>query len=174
MNKYHVQHKDIKESKQYGVINYKNCVKEVLEAIFTAQMKAEQKYKYLSENQTKLKKNTIPFTLYCKDCTPFKATGITSFKDSHSNNKQFICFTTFIFKIKELDDNCAVLELLTFKSEKKPLGNTCSKCDKDNACSPSCQVDFEAENDLAKTGIYVNVDLSFFSGISILPAVALY
>jgi hypothetical protein len=191
MNEFQVHHKDRhkilechKDNKKDGCTEGKNCVKEVLEAILTVQKKAKKKYGYDTSvyqtndeqlgKHTKLKKNTIPFILYCKDCSPFRATGISMFHDSHSKKKQFICFTTFIFKIKELDNNCAVLELLTFKSEKKPHGNSCSKCDKDNACSPCCQVDFEEENDLSKTGIFVNVDLSCFCGISILPAVSLF
>lgn len=152
------------------------CVKEILEAILEAQRKAEkvddckisckESIKELLGECKKPKKNTIPFILYCGDCEPFKATGVTTFT-SPSKCKKFACITSFIFRIKDIDHKCAVLELLAFKPEKKKE-NHCEEL-----CSPCCQIDCENVDDLMRTGICITVDLSCFCAITCLPAVCL-
>jgi spore coat protein Z len=159
--------------------HHDGCVEEVLEAILKAQRKAENddkcdtsckdSIKELLGESKKWTKNTIPFLLYC-DCKPFKASGATTYLDHHKK-KKFICVSTFIFRIKDIKHECAVLELLTFKSDKKcEKDKTCSDQD---LCSPCCQIDHKDVDDLVKTGICINVDLSCFCAVSCLPAVHL-
>lgn len=152
------------------------CVAEVLEAIHEAQKKVKkddeckvsckESIKELLGEKKKPSKNTIPFILYCGDCEPFKATGVTTVCH-HSKEKKFACITSFIFKIKDFDGKCAVLELLTFKPSKSkdPF--------KKSICSPCGQIDCENVSDLVKTGICINVDLSCFCAVTCLPAVRL-
>lgn len=159
---------------------YENCVEEVLEAIFKAQKKAglddecrsscRESIDDLMGGHKKPKKNTIPFLLYCGSCEPFKATGVTTFTH-HSKEKKFACITSFIFRIKEFDGKCAVLELLTFKqckSSKDPF-----KSHTKDFCSPCSQIDCENVEDLISTGICINVDLSCFCAVTCLPAIRL-
>ncbi|AIE59848.1 CotY/CotZ family spore coat protein [Bacillus methanolicus] len=178
-------HKDPKDQKDHN--KNRNCVKETLKQILKAQNKAKEKDdcckisckhsidELLGKSCTKTKKNTIPFILYCKgDCDPFKATGITAIsREHHSKKKKFVCFETFIFRIKDLDDKCAVLELLVFKFEKKDHKVSCTNCKADHVSSPCCQVDWEDVDDLVKTGVCINVDLSCFCAITCLPAVSI-
>ena len=150
----------------------KVCVEEVLEAILKAQKKVEDDHKECSscedsikellEEHKKPKKNTIPFILYC-GCEPFKATGVTTYPGG-PKDKKFACITSFIFKIKDLKGQCAELELLTFKPKKDDHKKSDSPCD---------QIDHEKVEDLVRTGICINVDLSCFCGVTCLPAVRL-
>ena len=150
----------------------KVCVEEVLEAILKAQKKVEDDHKECSscedsikellEEHKKTKKNTIPFILYC-GCEPFKATGVTTYPGG-PKDKKFACITSFIFKIKDLKGQCAELELLTFKPKKDDHKKSDSPCD---------QIDHEKVEDLVRTGICINVDLSCFCGVTCLPAVRL-
>lgn len=158
--------------------HHKTCVREVLAAILKAQKKAEhedecktscnESIKELLGEHKKPKKNTIPFILYNEDAEPFKGTGVTTFHDS--KHKKFACITSFIFRIKQLDGKCAVIELLTFKHSK------CSHdpnqdCRKKN--TPCGQIDDKNVDDLIKTGICITVDLSCFCAVTCLPAVRL-
>ncbi|GLB60638.1 CotY/CotZ family spore coat protein [Cytobacillus sp. NCCP-133] len=167
------------EKKDHGNF-HESCVGEVLEAIHKAQkrVKKENDCKTSCKDSIdeilggskKPKKNIIPFILYCGDCEPFKATGVTTFTH-HSKEKKFACITSFIFMIKEFDGKCAVLELLTFKqckSSKDPFKNTLK-----DFCSPCAQVDYENVEDLIRTGICINVDHSCFCAVTCLPAVRL-
>ncbi|MBY6053348.1 CotY/CotZ family spore coat protein [Cytobacillus firmus] len=157
-----------------------HCVEEVLKAIDKAQKRAGSKDECrnscresiddLLNGQKKPKKNTIPFLLYCESCEPFKATGVTVFSH-HSKEKKFACITSFIFRIKEFDGKCAVLELLTFKQCKKSKDPFKSHT-KDH-CSPCSQIDSESVENLFPTGICINVDLSCFCAVTCLPAVRL-
>lgn len=160
--------------------SHESCVEEVLEAIFTAQKKVEKADKcknscdasireLLGETK-KARKNTIPFILYCGGCEPFKASGVTTISH-HSNKKKFVCITSFIFRIEEIKDHCAVLELLTFTSDKKCEKDCHMKCNGNDVCTPCCQIDDEDVDDLIKTGICLNVDLSCFCAVTCLPAV---
>ncbi|WP_368086652.1 CotY/CotZ family spore coat protein [Bacillus sp. cl95] len=119
----------------------------------------------------KPKKNTIPFILYCGDCEPFKATGVTTYS-SYSKKEKFACITSFIFRIKAIENNCAVLELLKIKSEKEHSSDS-KNCKSKDVCSPCCQIDGKDVDDLEKTGICITVDLSCFCAITCLPAVCL-
>ncbi len=150
------------------------CVEEILEAILKAERKVEVDHKkkcssckesiedLLEEERKKPKKNTIPFILYC-GCEPFKATGVTTCPGG-PKDKRFACITSFIFKIKDLKGQCAELELLAFKSKKDGDKKLCSPCD---------QINYECVEDLVRTGICINVDLSCFCGVTCLPAVRL-
>lgn len=157
------------------------CVEEVLEAILRAQRKVKREDEChtsckesiddLLGKSKKSKKNTIPFILFCGDCEPFKATGVTTVL-CHSKKKKFVCKTSFIFRIKDLKNHCAVLELLTFKNKKDFSSDPYKKGDKIFS-SPCCQIDHENVDDLVKTGICINVDLSCICAITCLPAVCL-
>ncbi|WML50090.1 CotY/CotZ family spore coat protein [Neobacillus sp. PS3-34] len=125
-----------------------------------------------SKKSKKPKKNTIPFILYCGDCEPFKATGVTTFS-CHSKKEKFACITSFIFRIKDIDNNCAVLELLKIKSEKDHSSDTDKNCKSKDVCSPCCQINSKDVDDLEKTGICITVDLTCFCAITCLPAVRL-
>ncbi|WP_226584254.1 CotY/CotZ family spore coat protein [Halobacillus litoralis] len=157
--------------------HYKNCVKDVLEAILYAQNKAEDGCCKSSCKQSiddllgekKVCKNTIPFLLYC-GCDPFKGTGVTTYS-CHPKKEKLKCIHTHVFKIKELEKDCAVLELLFFKSDLKDAGKRKHGYSKNDACS---QVDDKDLDDLVGTGICMTVDLSCFCGITCLPAVRLH
>ncbi|PKG22803.1 CotY/CotZ family spore coat protein, partial [Niallia nealsonii] len=162
--------------------HYTNCVGEVLAAILAAEKKVQKKeeclisckqsiQELLEEKKSPLK-NTIPFIVYSKDCQPFKATGVTTYT-SHSKEEKFICVTSYLFKIKELDKKCAVLELLAFKPKKKCCCRSHAK-QEGNGDKPICsQVNHKNVHDLVKTGICINVNISSFSAITCLPAVYL-
>lgn len=149
------------------------CVEEILEAILNAQRKVEKEHEMKCssceesfeeqlEEHKKFKKNTIPFILYC-GCEPFKAEGVATYPVG-LKDKKFVCITSFVFKIRDLKGNCAELELLKFKPKR-------DRCD--NFKSPCEQINHQSVNDLVKTGICINVDLSCFCGVSTLPAVRL-
>jgi hypothetical protein len=150
----------------------KECVEEILEAILRAQKKVEDHHKSclsckesiddLLDEHKKPKKNTIPFILFC-GCEPFKATGVTTFPGG-PKDKKFACITSFIFRISDLKDQCAELELLAFKPKKDDSKGLHSPCD---------QIDHEKVEDLVRTGICINVDLSCFCAVTCLPAVRL-
>lgn len=161
--------------------HYKNCVEDVLEAILYAQEEAEkhnhchtsckQSIEELLGEKKKIKKNTIPVILYC-GCHPYKGTGVTTYT-CHSKKTKFKCIDTFIFKVKDIDKECAVLELLVFKSDLKSNKDRDGKCqsnDKQSACS---QIDHQDMSDLVGTGICINVDLSCFCAITCMPALYL-
>ncbi|WP_082235286.1 CotY/CotZ family spore coat protein [Halobacillus massiliensis] len=169
--------KEKKHEKHHPVKHYKNCVEEVLEAILQAQRKAQkghgcdtscqQSIHDLFKEEKTFKKNTIPFILYC-GCDPFKGTGVTTYSYKPKKHR-FKCIESHIFRLKDLKNECAVLELLYFKSD---LNDSNEKhChDKSSACD---QIDNKCVSDLIATGICINVDLSCFCGITCLPAVKL-
>lgn len=161
--------------------HHESCVGEVLEAILHAQKKAKKQHDCdhsckesisdLLEEKNRQQKNTIPFLLFCGDCEPFKASGVKVVKNHHTKKKKFACISSFIFKIKDLNDGCAVLELLTFKPNK-----SCNSDHKENQkspCTPCCQIDHKDVDDLIGTGICITVDLACFCAISCLPAVSI-
>lgn len=164
------------ESCHHGDHKNDGCVKEILESILHAQKKVnnmldcsnscKQSINSLFEDKKKPSKNTIPFILYC-GCEPFKGTGVTTIYGQHKE-KKFACFSSFIFRVRDLEHHCVVLELLAFKPEK------CSMRDASATyCSPCEQINGEKVENLIKTGICINVDISCFCGISCLPAVYL-
>ncbi|WP_174615523.1 CotY/CotZ family spore coat protein [Virgibacillus ihumii] len=152
--------------------HYENCVGDVLEAILEAQRKVQHNHCKAScegsiddllGKKRRSRKNTIPIVLYC-GCKPFKGTGVFSY--SCHSKKKLKCIETYIFKIKDLKGECAVLELLTFKSD---LNDTAGN----NKCSLCSQVDHKCVDDLMKTGICIEVDLSCFCAVTCLDAVRL-
>ncbi|NMD69328.1 spore coat protein [Bacillus sp. DNRA2] len=154
-----------KNSQQHG-----NCLKKTLEKIINEQKKVnkkeiEKKSFGCLESLGMPITNTIPFILY-GNLEPFKVEGVTKFFNKELNKEKFVCFTTFIFRIIDLDGDCAVLELLKFNDQ-----NTCILDIKSDACSPSCQLNSKDVNDLIAACVYIQVELSYFSAIQCLPAV---
>jgi hypothetical protein len=158
------------------------CVEEVLKAILYAQCKAKkhqdchtsccESFNELLGEKVKVKKNTIPFILYCGDCEPFKATGVTTYK-SQKDKEKFACITSFIFKIKKVKDGCAVLELLVINPEKCHSTDQEKKYNCSEVHSLCCQINHKDVHDLVNTGICITVDLSCFCAITCLPPVCL-
>ena len=160
------------------------CIKETLENILLAQKQAEQEeckscetscinsIKQLLNSTFIHSKNTIPFILYCNSCEPFKVEGTTTFFDHCSNKQRFFCFTTFIFRIKGLKNDCALLELLKFECNEECISHNSECCEK-CICSPSCQLHLQDVDDLIPTGVCIKVDLSCFCAIQCLPAVCI-
>ncbi|WAA08600.1 CotY/CotZ family spore coat protein [Fervidibacillus albus] len=154
-------------------IHRSDCVKETLKEIVAFQKKSEQNCKNgcadaIDEllHPRKKFKNTIPFILYTTDGCPFKADGVTTFRCKCCNKEKFHCFTTFLFRINDLKNDCAILELLAFKHE-----DDCS-CSME-ACNPCEQIDCENVDDLFRTGICIKIGPSSFSSISCLPPIDL-
>jgi hypothetical protein len=159
------------------------CVKRTLEKILYAQRKAEnrghshcetsceQSIDKLIDPSSNHSKNSIPFILYCA-CEPFKVEGATTFFDHCSKKEKFFCFTTFIFRIKDLKGDCAILELLKFDCHETCVSNSTS-CNQNCICSPCCQLHCQDVDDLIPTGVCITVDLSCFCAIQCLPAVCL-
>ncbi len=112
--------------------------------------------------------DSVPFVLYCKgDCKPFKGYGT---KIETNEEAHFDCFSSFIFRVKEVDDNCcARLELLRVNEEPSGSEDGCKKRDKD----PCKQLDGVRVSDLTRTHVCITVDLNDFNGITCLPAVNL-
>jgi hypothetical protein len=165
-----------------GKSDYKHdekCVEDVLQAILEAQRKAKQddccetscndSINDLLGKKRKVTKNTIPFILYC-GCEPFKGTGVLTYTCHSNKKKKLKCIDSFIFKVKDIKEGCAVLELLAFKCDLKykPDSSNCHSLD-----NPCCQIDGQCVEDLMRTGICITVDLSNFNSISCLPAVYL-
>ncbi|WHY88542.1 CotY/CotZ family spore coat protein [Neobacillus novalis] len=154
-------------------IDEKKCLKTTLELILNTQRKmSKQKCDFNNslsclEPLGKTFKNTIPFILY-GDLEPFKVEGVTTCFDNESNKEKFVCFTTFLFRVINLEGDCAVLELLKFKNHDKCVPN----CN-DHKCSPCCQLHCENVDDLISTCVFMNVEISSFSGIQCLPAVCI-
>ncbi|AIF44116.1 CotY/CotZ family spore coat protein [Virgibacillus sp. SK37] len=164
-----------------GCDHSSHCIKETLQSILLAQNEVtydscdsscKKSIADLSKKRRKYsKKNTVPFILYGKDNKPFEATGITTYKDVCTKKKKFICIESFVFRIKSLEGECAILELLTFDCNKD---NCCIlQHHTEHDCTPCCQVDEEYVDDLMATGICVKVDIACFCAISCLPAVHL-
>ncbi|WAA13130.1 CotY/CotZ family spore coat protein [Fervidibacillus halotolerans] len=150
------------------------CVRDTLKEILQYQRESEEICKNGCEvainellNPSVKRKNTIPFILYTKDGCPFKSDGVTTFRCKCCNEVKYHCFTTFLFRIKGLKKDCAILELLAFKHE-----DDCS-CSME-ACNPYEQIDCENVKDLYRTGIYIKVDPSCFCSISCLPPINLF
>lgn len=105
---------------------------------------------------TPILNNTIPVILYC-DCSPFVGFGVRKIGPT------FTCFQSFIFKVKEVDDDCcAVLELL--------------QTNKSNGTYPPPITEFDPcdqfpATEIFGTGICITVDLSCFCGVTCLEPV---
>ncbi|MGM8212702.1 CotY/CotZ family spore coat protein [Virgibacillus sp. W0430] len=113
--------------------------------------------------------DTVPFILYGKDLKPFRAFGADI--EIRGGRPIFDCTESFIFRVKEVsDDCCAVLELLTFDAMEpdRPGDQDGAK----GAMTPCKQLDREDVNDLNRTGVCITVDLKCFCAITCLPAVS--
>ncbi|MGM8364362.1 CotY/CotZ family spore coat protein [Virgibacillus sp. W0181] len=155
-----------------------DCVCDVVRAIADAQedvvdmacdVSCSKSISNLLEPVSRNNLDTVPFILYGKDLQPFKGFGA----DIQIKNGKpiFDCTESFIFRVKEVsDDCCAVLELLTFDAVEpsKPGDQDGAECNDD----PCEQLDWKYVNDLNRTGICITVDLNCFCAITCLPAVS--
>ena len=103
---------------------------------------------------------TVPFTLYCKDCKPFFASGLRK-----KTGPGYYCIETPVFRaVKFVDDHCVKLELL------KPVPQYShyswkKKCDK-SVCDVLDHVEY-----FESTGICTTVDVNCFCGITCLDTI---
>jgi hypothetical protein len=147
------------------------CLRNILENIVETQDKAKKKmkgkyWKSIPSLDKSYYNNTVPVILYIKD-KPFKADGISTGYGKKFKNEKFFCFSTFIFRVKEIKGDCAILELLKFSDHDH------SKECKNHECSPSCQLHNSEVEDLIATSICVTVDISCLCAIQCLPPVKL-
>ncbi|KGP74335.1 CotY/CotZ family spore coat protein [Pontibacillus yanchengensis] len=101
--------------------------------------------------------DTVPVLLYCKDCKPFKGFGALR-GNGRGSVGELMC--SFFFRVNEVDDDCALLELLVSDDHD-------DHDHKDKHDSPKCQ----DISDLRATGICITVDLDCFCHITCLPAI---
>ncbi|MGN8644573.1 CotY/CotZ family spore coat protein [Gracilibacillus sp. HCP3S3_G5_1] len=143
-----------------------DCVCEVVEAIAEAQDDVQDKACDISCHRS-IKSlvsptagnglDTIPFILFDKKGNPFQGVGV---RVENNGTAQFECVESFIFRVKKVEDCCAVVELLVFND------------DTDAGDDPCDQLDGEDVADLERTGICITVDLTCFCAITCLPAVS--
>ncbi|ENH95918.1 spore coat protein [Gracilibacillus halophilus YIM-C55.5] len=142
------------------------CVCEVVEAIADAQddvldqncdISCNRSIQSLVSPGSGQGLDTVPFMLFDKKGKPFKGIGV----DIENNGRpEFQCVESFIFRVSEVDDCCAVVELLVFDDDPTPGDDPCE------------QLDGEDVEDLERTGICITVDLTCFCAITCLPAVS--
>lgn len=119
-------------------------------------------------NRRRLRYNTIPFMLYCKDnCKPFLGTG---FKRKH---RKFKCVESPIFRVKNFvkgSKHCVLLEILTpvygGESGPAPSSGGGSAC-----CSVGVCNSYDSFKNFKATGVCITVDLRCFCGITCLDPV---
>ncbi len=147
------------------ISNGENCVCDVVHAIADAQDNVVEMEcdvscaRSIQDLVSPVRRNgldTVPFILYDKKGKPFKGFG------TEVSGGRFECFSSFIFRVNEVDDCCAVLELLVFDNNDKTCGDPCE------------QLDNEKVEDLQRTGICITVDLNCFCAITCLPAVSVF
>lgn len=102
--------------------------------------------------------DTVPFILYNKKGEPFRGVGAGIESNGAAT---FSCVESFVFRVSEVHDCCAMLELLVFDGDSATGDMPCS------------QIDGETVGSLERTGICITVDLNCFCAISCLPAVSL-
>lgn len=148
-----------------------DCIAETLEDIYEFQKKYEKKdschdicVEGLLDPEKEITTNTIPFILYTKTGCPFKADGFTTFHCSCCNEDKFKCVSTFIFRLKKIEKDCAIFELLTFKKD-----DHCTDTN-DIKPTPCNQIDYQKVKDLIRTNVFIKVKPSCFCSISCLPA----
>ncbi|WP_163537053.1 CotY/CotZ family spore coat protein [Gracilibacillus sp. YIM 98692] len=141
-----------------------NCVCEVVEAIANAQddvldqhcdISCHRSIQSLVSPGAGKGLDTVPFMLFGEKGKPFKGVGV---EVEHNGSPKFECVESFIFRVNEVDDCCAVLELLIFDGETHAGHDPCD------------QLGHVA--DLERTGICITVDLECFCAITCLPAVS--
>jgi len=113
---------------------------------------------------------TIPFILYCKDCTPFIGSGVFEGELGASGNTFFGCVESPIFRAKRFvkgSDCCVQLELLLPVTEG---GSTPGPTNR--GVSDVCKF-FPGRSirDFQATGICLTVDLNCFCGITCLDPI---
>lgn len=152
------------------ISNNRDCITDTLKAIYKYQKHEKEDACHAScvqglyRTEKKSRKNTIPFVLYTKDGCPFQADGFTTFHCKCCDEEKFKCVSTFIFRLKKIDHDCALLELLTFKKEKH-----CTNTDHVKP-TPCNQIDYQKVKNIIRTDIYIKVKSSCFCSISCLPA----
>lgn len=144
-----------------------NCVADVLNEIVEAQEDIQEFCcdtscersisDLLGETENKKGLDTVPVILYCNDCKPFKGFGA----DKKYTGKIGKIVSSFIFRVKSIDGDCAVLELLLKDGE---------TCGYDSLKDPTDQ----STDDLEATGICITVDINCFCHITCLPAISVY
>lgn len=160
----------------------KDCVCDVVRDIVAAQdavitndhccsTSCEQSIEQLLSPQAEANGNTtIPFILYCKDCTPFIGSGVFQGQLGQSGNTFFGCVETPIFRAKKFvegSDCCVKLELLLPVTEG---GSTPGQTDR--VVSDVCRF-FPGRSirDFQATGICLTVDLNCFCSIACLDPI---
>ncbi|WP_052343789.1 CotY/CotZ family spore coat protein [Bacillus massiliigorillae] len=146
--------------------NENKCLKTILEEILNKQREMSKKKCELNLLGMQLN-NTLPIILYC-DIEPFKVEGVTTYFDICLKRERFVCFTTFLFQVVNLEDDCVVLKLLKFKNHHK-----CAQDCNDHKCSPFCQLNNEFVDEIISTSVCIKAKISSFSSIQCLPAVCL-
>ncbi|MFC4403384.1 CotY/CotZ family spore coat protein [Gracilibacillus xinjiangensis] len=144
----------------------RECVADVVEAIANAQddvldqqcdISCHRSIQSLVSPVAGKGLDTVPFILFGENGVPFRGTGV---QVARNGVAEFACVESFIFRVKEVDGACAVLELLIFDEETDPGDAPCD------------QLDGEEIAELERTGICITVDLSCFCAITCLPAVS--
>lgn len=134
-------------------------------------------------NRRRLRHNTIPFILYCKEnCKPFIGSGVIR----RSNRSPFKCIESPIFRVKNFvkgSDSCVLLEILkpvhtqpgqAPSSDGKSVGSGGSGCSEPSCsgCGSVCGFFHGHHIDqFQATGICITVDLNCFCGITCLDPI---
>lgn len=148
-----------------------DCIIDTLHSIVKYQNKYQEMdscYPHCAEqlldHEKEVQKNTIPFILYTKDGCPFRADGFTMFHCHCCDEEKLKCVSSFIFRVKKIEGDCAILELLTFNTK-----DDCSDAT-EKPSSPCHQIDYQKVKDLIRTNIFIKIKPSCFCSISCLPA----
>lgn len=178
-----------------------NCVADVVKKIVKAQREAvragedtcltscersiEDLLNEFEPNRRRLRHNTIPFILYCKQsCKPFVGSGIIR----SSSRRSFTCIESPVLRVKNFvrgSDHCVVLEILKpIRSNYSPGHasdggdrdgtdpNKLLYAESDQSCASVCDF-FNGKriNNFQSTGICITVDLNCFCGITCLDPI---
>lgn len=125
-------------------------------------------------NRRRLRYNTIPFMLYCKEaCKPFVGSGMM--RKHRDGRGKFICKESPVFRVKNFvsgSNSCVLLELLEPIYEKGDGGAPSSGGDgKDCGCGSVCGHFKGHFSNFKATGICITVDLHCFCGITCLDPI---
>ncbi|NEU32314.1 hypothetical protein GN156_16310 [bacterium LRH843] len=164
-------HKHMKDDHKH-----KNYVSDIIHCIAKLQQsKKDPHCMGMVINNSGSSKNTVPFMLYTNNGVPFEATGVY-IADPDGKQPKFKTVSTFLFRVNKIDNERAVLELLAFKNDwPRPTAVPTSvpTSVRTSALGPGFQIENENVNDLVRTGVYVNVDLTNFTAVTTLPVVSL-
>src|SRR5699024_10547360 len=165
-----------------------DCIRDIVKNIVTAQHRAVEAEEdtcltscdrsvadLLSDfepNRRRLRHNTIPFMLYCKDaCKPFVGSGFTRKRGN------FSCIESPVFRVKNFakgSNYCVLLEILKPIYEPREGGSGPSDQGKpgSSCCSKGvCQHFPNKFENFKATGICITVDLRCFCGITCLDPI---